>query len=57
MKKNSEHNFTTIQVDPISGEYYMVIPEWIVNDQGWYEDTELDFHVDGDEIFITENTE
>ncbi len=57
MKKNSEHNFTTVQVDPISGEYYMVIPEWIVNDQGWYEDTELDFHVDGDEIFITENTE
>ena len=54
MRKNSEENFGTIEVDPVSGEYYVKIPEWIVNDMGWYEDTELNISTDSDVMIITE---
>lgn len=54
MQKNPEKNFTTVEVDPITGEYYLVIPEWIVNENGWYEGTELNMEVDGSSIIITE---
>jgi hypothetical protein len=54
MKKNFDDNIESISVDPISGEYYLVIPEWIVNELSWYEDTEIKFTVDGDEIILTE---
>ncbi len=54
MKKNSPDTFTTIEVDPVSGEYFTIIPEWIINDEGWYEGTELHFDVEGDEIIIKE---
>jgi hypothetical protein len=54
MKKNSPENFRPLQVDPISGDYYIVIPEWIVNDLEWYEDTEINFSVDGNEIILSE---
>jgi len=54
MQKNPEENFTTIEVDPITGEYYVTIPEWILNDFGWYEGTQLNMEVDGDCIVITE---
>ena len=53
-KKNSAENFTTIEVDPITGEYYVIIPEWIINENGWYEGTEVNMEVDGDSIIITE---
>jgi hypothetical protein len=54
MKKNPEEIFTTIEVDSITGEYYAIIPEWIMNDQNWYEGTEINFHTDGGEVIITE---
>ena len=54
MKKNPDEIFTAIEVDQITGEYYAIIPEWIMNDQGWYEGTNLQFDVDADEILITE---
>ena len=54
MQKNPEKNFTTVEVDPVTGEYYLVIPEWIVNENGWYEGTELNMEVDGSSIIITE---
>ena len=54
MQKNSAENFTTVEVDPVTGEYYVVIPEWILNEYGWYEGTELNMEVDGDCIVITE---
>ena len=54
MQKNPGENFTTIEVDPITGEYYITIPEWVLNDFGWYEGTEVNMEVEGDCIVITE---
>ena len=54
MKKNPGENFTTVEVDPITGEYYVTIPEWILNDFGWYEGTTVNMEVDGDCIVIAE---
>lgn len=54
MKKNSGKNFGTLGIDPISGEYYVIIPEWIVNELSWYEDTQVRFDLDGNDIILTE---
>jgi hypothetical protein len=54
MKKNSSENFRPLEVDPINGEYYVRIPEWIINDLSWYEDTEIEFTIDGNEIILSE---
>lgn len=55
MKKNSENNINPIQIDPLSGEYYVIIPEWIINELSWYEDTEIKFNVESDEIILSEH--
>jgi hypothetical protein len=54
MQKNPGENITTVEVDPVTGEYYVTIPEWILNEYGWYEGTEVNMEVDGDCIVITE---
>ena len=54
MKKNSGKNFEVLQVDPISGDYYVVIPEWIVNELSWYEDSEIIFSLEGTDLVLTE---
>ena len=54
MQKNSPDLFTTIEVDPVTGEYKTVIPEWIINEEGWYEGTELHFNTEDDDIIIRE---
>lgn len=54
MKKNSGKNFQPLQVDPISGEYYVIIPEWAVNELSWYEDTEIEINVEGSDLILTE---
>ena len=54
MKKNPAENFTTIEIDPVTGNYFTIIPEWMVNEKGWYEGTEINLKMDDDEIFITE---
>ena len=54
MLKNFSEIFSTIEVDPVSGEYYTIIPEQIINEENWYEETELHWVVDGDEIIIKE---
>ena len=54
MKKNSGEIFEPLQVDPITGEYYVVIPEQIVNDLSWYEDTEIRLELSGDELILSE---
>tara|TARA_Y100000401_G_scaffold16382_1_gene11078 strand:- start:7418 stop:7666 length:249 start_codon:yes stop_codon:yes gene_type:complete len=54
MQKNPEHNLTTVEVDPVTGEYYVTVPEWIISEFGWYEGTELNMEVDGDAILISE---
>ena len=57
MKKNSGENFQPLQVDPITGNYYVIIPEWIANELSWYEDTEINFAVEGDEVILSEHAE
>jgi bifunctional DNA-binding transcriptional regulator/antitoxin component of YhaV-PrlF toxin-antitoxin module len=54
MRKNSGEEKRAIQVDPISGEYYIVIPEWVANELSWYEDTEIKITVEGDEVILSE---
>ena len=36
------------------GEYYITIPEWMMNELSWYEDTEVEFKLEGNEIVISE---
>jgi hypothetical protein len=54
MKKNSGDNLRSVQVDPISGDYYLTIPEWMMNELSWYEDTEVHIKLEGDELVISE---
>ena len=54
MKKNPAENFTTIEIDPVTGNYFTIIPERMVNEKGWYEGTEINLKMEDDEIFITE---
>ena len=54
MKKNPEEIFTTIETDMVTGEYYTIIPEWIMNEMNWYEGTKINFNIDTDELIITE---
>ena len=54
MQKNPEENFTTVEVDTVTGEYYIKLPEWVLNDFGWYEGTQVNMEVEGDCIVITE---
>lgn len=54
MKKNSEEIFEFIQIDPINGQYFLVIPEQIINELSWYEDTEIKFLLDGEEVILSE---
>jgi len=54
MKKNSGEIFESAQVDPITGDYYVIIPEIVTNELSWYEDTEIQFKIEGDEVVLTE---
>ncbi len=54
MKKNSGEIFESIQVDPITGKYFVIIPEQIMNELSWYEDTEIKFSLDGEEVILSE---
>jgi hypothetical protein len=54
MKKNSGDNIQTIEVDPISGEYYVIIPEWMSTELSWYEGTEVSMTLEGNEIVMKE---
>ena len=57
MKKNSGEIFQPLQVDPITGEYFLIIPEGIVNELSWYEDTEIGFKIEGMDVVLTERDE
>ena len=54
MKKNPDEILTSIETDMVTGEYYTIIPEWIMNDMSWYEGTELRFNIDTEEVIVTE---
>lgn len=52
MQKNSAENFTTIEIDPVSGEHLITIPEWVCDEKGWYEGTEVNIEVENNCIII-----
>ena len=54
MQKNPGENLTTVEVDPVTGEYVVKVPEWIISEFGWFEGTEVNMEVDKDSIVITE---
>jgi hypothetical protein len=54
MRKKSGDEKRPIEVDPISGEYSIKIPEWMINELSWYEDTEIIFTLDGNELILSE---
>jgi hypothetical protein len=54
MKKNFGENFEVLKVDSITGEYYITIPESIINELFWYEDTEVSIKLEGTELIISE---
>jgi len=53
MQKNPAENFTTIEIDQVSGEHYIVIPQWICDENRWYEGTEVNIEVDNNCIIIS----
>jgi antitoxin component of MazEF toxin-antitoxin module len=55
MQKNSEKNFTIIEIDPITNNYFIKLPEWVISELGWYEDTEIQIELEGNEIILAEN--
>ena len=55
MKKNPDEILTSIETYMVTGEYYTIIPEWIMNEMNWYEGTKIKFNVDTDEVIITES--
>ena len=55
MKKNPDEILTSIETDMVTGEYYTIIPEWIMNEMNWYEWTKIKFNIDTEEVIITES--
>ena len=53
MKKNFGQIFSTIEIDPVTDKYHITIPEEIINEFDWYEDTVLKWNIDGDYICLT----
>ena len=41
MQKNPGENLSTVEVDPVTGEYVIKLPEWVISEFGWYEGTEV----------------
>ena len=54
MKKNSGDIFASIEIDPITGQYFITIPEQVMNELEWYEDTKIKFSIDSDEVILKE---
>jgi len=54
MRKNPDQNICPIEIDPVTDEYKITIPEWLINDMGWYEGMELNWIQDSDIICIEE---
>lgn len=54
MQKKSGENIQSLQVDSVSGSYCITIPEWMVNELSWYEDSQIKLTLDGNELVLTE---
>ena len=57
MKHDSESQIQPITTDPITGEYKLTIPEWMINEYGWYEGLNLEWFIDIGGIHILEEEE
>lgn len=57
MRKKSGGYHQPLQVDPINGDYYIIIPEAVVNQLSWYEDTEIEFEIESNELVLREKEE
>ena len=55
--KKYEDSIAPITVDPITNNYQITVPEWVMNEFDWYEDTTLIWHVDDAGIHIQEVSE
>ena len=54
MQKNFSENFSSVEVDDYTHEYLIRIPEWIINEMNWYDGTEVNIKLDGEESIIHE---
>lgn len=54
MKKNSAEIFDYISIHPITGDYILTIPEQIMNELEWYEDTKIRFTIEGNDVILSE---
>ncbi len=52
MKKNSGPIYLTVEVDPVTHEYMILLPEYLVNDMGWYDGTCLSASLDGNDLVL-----
>lgn len=50
---NTSKTFTSsIEEDVVTGELVTIIPEHIITEMGWYEGSELDWTIEGNEIIL-----
>ena len=49
MQKNFQENFGVVEVNEVTNEYYIKLPEWIVNEMNWYDGTEINIKVDDED--------
>jgi len=54
MKKNPSQNLRVIEIDPITGEHYINIPQWMLDEKDWYEGTEVNLQFETDYIIISD---
>ena len=57
MKKNSKEIFELLKIDPITGQYFITIPEQIINELSWYEDSLIKISLEGSDLVLTEDPE
>tara|TARA_B100000131_G_scaffold287861_1_gene298812 strand:+ start:32 stop:229 length:198 start_codon:yes stop_codon:yes gene_type:complete len=55
MKKISDNIFGTIEIDPVTDEYKIVIPESIINEMDWYEETVVQWSIEDKDVIIRDS--
>ena len=53
MKQNLDYIFSTVEIDPVTVQYHITIPEEIMHEFDWYEDLVVKWNVDNGELFLT----
>lgn len=55
MQKNFGKNLASIESDPLTGQYHIIIPGWVINEFEWYEGTEVNIEIDSKSLIISES--